>query len=178
MATQRVKTYRRNVDVAHPLFREAEDRFKDWYEKVLGGTDLTDVRPLRTYHDFTIGGMWTVDVKCDQYALQTGRVAWEEEVFHFNPKDASDITKNPGWGMHDGLDYIVYVFPQGEGTWPAIMVDARVMREAIMRLGTSREYNSSLKRFAKESDDRTATGFAVDIEWLEEVGAIRRRFYV
>lgn len=159
------------ADVANPLYLEAEERVLNWLRA--RGKHVTDNRSKRTFHDFTIGNAWTLDVKCDVRYAETGRVAWEQLTVRHNGPPERAIT--PGWGMHHGLSYIVYVLcpPPGfrhdeEGGrhngWPLVVVHAGRMREAIL----ANKDSPAVKGFIAHGTDRDGTGYAVELEWLRQ----------
>lgn len=170
MGRRRLPTGNREQDVVNPLFRAAEDRVYAYLQRLATPeSPVVDMRHEKTYYDFR-KGPFTIDVKCDQYAHQTGRVAWEQYIFINRGEDSLDRVN--GWGSDERLDYIAYVFPKGdEEAWPCLIVNRRKMAQQIQEaVGTPQE--RELKAFLKESGKRTATGYAANIEWLRAGGCI------
>lgn len=167
----------RDRDVHNPLYHEAEERVLAWL--LAQGKEVTDVREERTYYDFIIGGAWTLDVKADTRAHDTGRVVWEAAVIVKGREDASAVQE--GWGQHHGLSYIAYVIiPSGyEGTsphpWPLLIVQAQGLRQAILQTiseGLVGHGGHALRPFVIDGEDRVATGYAVLISWLRDKGLL------
>lgn len=164
----RKRTGNRAQDVVDPLFQEAERLVHDWL--LASNYNVLDMRPAKTYHDFRFGAndpVFTLDVKADQYAQTTGRVAWEILV------ENRGIMR-PGWGKDDRLDYVAFVMP---GIWRMILVDAERVRELLVRIdrGFDLPRDGELIAFNKVGGDgRTAQGIAIGIEYLRRHGAIKR----
>lgn len=167
----------RDRDVHNPLYAEAENRVLAWL--LAQGKEVTDVREERTYYDFIVGGAWTLDVKCDTRAHDTGRVIWESAVIVKGREDASAVQE--GWGQHHGLSYVAYVLVQdgGAGPWPLLIVQAQGLRQAVSQavseglVGVDTEiYKPPLKAFVIDGEDRVAMGYAVKIKWLRDKGLV------
>jgi hypothetical protein len=175
-----IPTGNRQQDYNQPLFKQAEERVWAW---LLGQADrtgqpLADYRSFHIYHDFLYAGH-TVDVKVDQKALASGRVAWEESIWHGKPDGpAEGIQRTDGWGMDQRLDYVVYVLPKGdEEKWPAMLVDNGLWRSAILG-ADPRSKPGQFAPFWKQGDDRAAVGFLPTLEFLRTCGALVREFEV
>lgn len=166
-APKRQRTGDRDKDVTNSVFREAEDRVYRWL-LTRGMGSITDARDQRTFYDFILNHAWTLDVKCDQYALNTGNVAWEEWVWKCPRPD--DVQKVKGWGLHDGLVYVMYVFPTTEGAWKGLLCSAAKMREAV--LDVAGRAPGELREFHKQGTDRDATGYLVPIAFLRNRGCV------
>lgn len=153
-------------DVVHPLYREAEDRVYQWL--LDKGKHVQDDREQRTFHDFTIGNAWTLDVKCDTLAHRTGRIAWEQVLSYHAP----GRLPHASWGMHPGLTYLVYVLPPAEeqraGKWPLLVIHAARLREAIL----ANKDTPPVRAFISRGTDRDGSGYAVDIAWLRRLGSV------
>lgn len=145
--------------VRDPLYHEAEERVYNWL--ISKGKCVTDDRARHTFHDFTVGSAWTLDVKCDTYAHSNGRVAWEQGIIM-----GSKVVD--GWGQHPGLDYIVWVLlpaeDQRENKWPIILCPAKKVRELVYE---NRE-TPPVQGFMTRPGDRQGFGYTIDINWLRE----------
>lgn len=162
----------RERDAANPLYHEAEERVHRWL--VARGKDVKDVRDQRTYYDFIIGSAWTLDVKCDDRARDTGRVIWESVIIVHGREDDSAI--QDGWGLQHGLSYVAYILlPEDRAQpWPLLVVQAQLLREAVHQAvsdGLVGE-KEALKPFSVVGDDRTSGGYAVRIDWLRAKGLV------
>lgn len=151
-------------DVRNPLFKEAEERVYQWL--VSAGKHVTDNRSERTFHDFTVGHAWTLDVKCDRQAHDTGCVAWEQGVaMHDGPI-------REGWGLHPGLNYVVYVLvpPEGQrdGRWPVLVCSAKRLRG----FAEANRETDLARGFLARGTDRDGFGFLLDIQALRDYGAV------
>lgn len=151
-------------DVLNPVYKQAEQRVYDWLAST--GRDVTDNRAERTWHDFTVGHAWTLDVKCDTRAHESGKVAWESGV------SMHDGPVREGWGMHHGLNYVVYVLLPPEerrgGPWPFLLCSAQRLREFALQ---HRE-TPVATGFVSHGTDRDGFGFVLDIQALREAGAV------
>lgn len=169
----------RAIDVQNPLYREGEERVYQWL--LSQGKEVQDVRPLNTYYDFILGSAWTLDVKVDTRAHETGRVAWEDVVEDLRKSGPEAF--QPGWGRHHGLSFVAYVLlpagpyldngiaPLEPRMWPVIVVNAQKLREAILKEGEG----NNCKGFIVNGSDRRATGCAVKLDWLEAQGLVMQR---
>jgi hypothetical protein len=162
----RKATGNRAKDVVDPLWQEAEERVYAWL--VQDGYAVTDARKQKTHYDFALDNLWTLDVKCDQYAASTGRFAWELFV------DYRGHTRR-GWGGNINLDYIAYVTPHD---WFVYLVDAAKVRAllAAVEAGEATAPAGMMVSFSKQgADGRTGIGVALGIEWLDAQGCIVKR---
>ena len=168
----------RDRDVQNPLYHEAEERVLAWL--LAQGKEVTDVRDSKLYYDFIIGGAWTLDVKADTRAHETGRVIWESAIIVKGREDASAVQE--GWGQHHGLSYIAYVLVPGaredapQAGWPVLIVQAQGLRQAVSQAVSEglvgHEAVSVLRPFVIDGEDRMATGYAVLISWLRDKGLV------
>ena len=164
----RQKTGNRAKDVANPMFKEAEERVLRWL--LANGYAVRDARGEKTFYDFRFGAfrpVYALDVKCDQFAQTTGRVAWEAFV-----EMGTHIRE--GWGRDERLDYIAFVTP---GNWHMYLVDAERVREMLVRMekGFDLPKDGELVEFKKMgSDGRTGYGLAIGLEWMRRMGAIKK----
>lgn len=165
----RKSTGTRSRDVQDPLYKEAEERVYRWLQEQ--GYSVSDERKAKTFYDFRIGSktpaIFALDVKCDQYAATTGRVAWELFV---------EVGKNirEGWGRDERLDYVAFVIPH---EWGVVMVDTDCVRALIAKQeqGFNLPREGELVAFRKEGQDgRTAHGVALALEYLRRHGCIKR----
>lgn len=169
----RAKTGLRSRDVQNPLFKEAEARVLAWLEAQ--DFQVVDARAAKTYFDFRIGApgaenlaVFTLDVKCDQYAASTGRVAWETHA-------ATRGFTRLSWGLNPNLDYVAFVLPSNNPQWTLLLVDAGKVRAALDTLVAGRDYHP----FDKQGEDaRQAAGLAIQLAALRRVGAIVREAQV
>lgn len=166
----RKSTGTRSRDVQDPLFKEAEERVFIWLQEQ--GYTVSDERKAKTFYDFRIGSangqaVFALDVKCDQYAATTGRVAWELFV-------ETRGNMREGWGRDDRLDYVAFVLPH---EWRVIMVDTDCIRTLIAKQdqGFNLPKEGELVAFRKEgTDGKTAHGLALSLEYLRRHGCIKR----
>lgn len=164
----RARTGTRSRDVQNPIFKEAEQRVYEWLQA--NGYSIVDLRAQKTYADFRFGAagkqpVFTLDVKADQYASETGRVAWEIVV-----ENRGRIRE--GWGMYKELDYVAFVLPNGPEplSWPLYMVDVKQVQRA---LDTIVEQHGDYVRFDKRGEDgRRAEGVAISLAALRQHGCI------
>lgn len=151
-------------DVLNPVYQEAEQRVYAWL--VGSGREVTDDRAEHTWHDFTIGHAWTLDVKTDTRAHSSGKVAWEQGLAFHNG------TVRDGWGMHHGLNYVVYVLLPAEGDrdqpWPFLLCHAGRLRDFAL---SNRETEVS-RGFVSYGTDRDGFGYVLDIQALREAGVV------
>lgn len=150
------------------LFQEAEERVYNWLHEAVPELRVIDCRKQKTYYDFLLGSIFPLDVKCDQYAADTGRLAFEWEI----DKDGRTV---PGWGQHEGLAFIAYVLPDlADKQWPMYVVDAAMARVAVREWLESAEPVDGINviQFAVQSEGREARGYGLGIEWLRERGAL------
>lgn len=169
----RQPTGNRSVDVHNPLFKEAEERVWKWLPNI---TDkpVRDCRSQNTYHDFIIDDIWAIDVKCDQIASSTGRVAWELYV-------AKGDNMREGWGRHEHLDYVAFVLPKGkEEPWPLYMVDVPDTQKLIERIdnGLVTPEAGEYVPFNKVGTDRTGIGIAISLELLRRENCVMEEAHV
>lgn len=170
MAQERIPTGNINEDVLNIVFKEAEERVYQWLkqrQEVSG--EVEDCRKQRGYYDFRIGGLWTLDVKVDQYAATTGMLAVEEAIAH------QDGRLVPGWGQHIGLDYVAYVMPMKAKKWRMILVRRPTLMETAvdeMHRQEAGKDTSRMRYWTKQGTDRVAYGVAISIDVLREAGAI------
>lgn len=170
----RQPTGNRAVDVHNPLFQEAETRVYNW----LTSRDnhiVRDCRKQHTYHDFVVDDLWTVDVKCDQLAAQTGRVAWELYV------EKANGTMLDGWGRHEHLDYVAFVQPgEASAGWPVYLVDVQAVRSLLVAIeaGNSIPTAAEYRPFTKVGTDRTGIGVAISLALLARTGCIVEESHV
>jgi hypothetical protein len=161
----------RKENYGQSLWKQSEDRVWLWLQGQAErtGNTLVDMRDARTYHDFVYAG-WTLDVKTDQYALTSGRVAWEQVIFFYG-EEAEDVRRVEGWGNDTRLDYIIYVFPAEEEQWPALLVDRSIVDSAIAQRGadTFRQFSTRVA-----GPEQEAAGLLLDISWLKACGAVVR----
>jgi hypothetical protein len=154
-------------DVVNPVYLEAEERVLAWL--LAQGKPVTDCRDEHSYHDFRVGDSLNLDVKCDTKAFVTGRVAWEQGVARHNGQ------VYPGWGLHEGLHIVVYVMlpPEGkrEGKWPLLVCSAKQLRRFVE---ANRESPVCIG-FMSQGTDRDGFGFLLNVQALEEFGAIVER---
>lgn len=161
----RQRTGSRNKDAVNPVFLEAEAKVLEWL--VAEGHDVQDARPQRTYYDFALGNLWTVDVKCDQWMQTTGRVAWELYL------ETRGVLRE-SWGMDARLDYVAFVAPH---IWKLVLVDTEAVRDLIAKQekGFNLPKSGELVAFSKEGNDqRTGKGVALSIDYLRRHGCIKK----
>ncbi len=156
-------------DVQNPLWKAMEERVYRWL--LDQGKHVQDKRDEHTYYDFIVGSAWTLDVKCDTRAHESGCVAWEQLVEDLS-KDGPEAFQ-PGWGMHHGLSYVVYVLLQEphEGPQQVVVINAQKLRSAILTEGES----ANCKPFITNGSDRRATGYVVSLDWLDSQHLIIQR---
>lgn len=158
----------RSRDAVNPLFVEAEARVHRWL--VDAGYRVVDARAQRTYYDFRIGkepglAVYTLDVKCDQYASNTGMVAWETNMWTPSRKWA-------GWGMDEKLDYVAYALPH---VWTLLLVRTTCVRKLLARIeaGAYTPQQGEVKPFVKEGrDGYHAAGLVLSIPLLRREGCV------
>lgn len=163
----------RAVDVNNPLFKEAEERVWKWLPSITS-KPLRDCRPQRTYHDFIIDDIWAIDVKCDQLAGSTGRVAWE--LFVAKGEDV-----RPGWGQHEHLDYVAFVLPGDPSEqWPLYMVSVDDVQRLVRLIdaGELTPAHGEYVPFNKVGTDRTGIGVAIALDLLRREGCVIEEAHV
>lgn len=165
MPVTRFDTSSRKATLTNRLWTEAEERVLAWLEA--HKLTVTDVRKQRTYYDFVLDHIYTLDVKCDQWGAETGRLAWEDAI-------SKHGTTVPGWGRHEGLDYVAYVLPgEADKQWPLFIVDAQATRRMLaVRLANQNIIGNELVPFNKQGDGWTGHGHALAIGWLRSEGCI------
>jgi hypothetical protein len=151
-------------DVRNPTYHEAEERVYQWL--LSRGKHVTDDRDAHTWHDFTIGHAWTLDVKTDTYGYVNGRVAWEQGIDFKNGRIAD------GWGMHHGLSYVVYVLlppeDRRDGPWPILVCHADRLREFVY----AHRETPVCAGFVTHSPDRDSFGYLLNLDALRACGAV------
>lgn len=173
MAPRTTRVYDREIDAKNPLYAEAEERVLYWLQSQR--KEVRDVREARTYYDFVLGDAWTLDVKTDMRAHETGRVVWEAGVLNKSRQQTID-----GWGMHHGLSYVAYVMPRevnaetAHESWPMLLVNAQRLREAVQQAVSDGKVGKEevLKPFTVEGEDRVSWGYAVSLKWLRDKGLV------
>lgn len=165
-------TRRRNIDANNPLFIEAEEKVLRWL--LAEGYQVLDYRKQHTYFDFRVGlpqrvdenmqqttfPVYTLDVKCDQFAATTGRVVWELT-------NIIGGVMREGWGMNPHLDYVASVQPQ---TWHMTLLDAvavrRLLAEDIL-------VGDQVKHFTRKgADGIDSDAIAVYLDTLRQHGCV------
>lgn len=152
-------------DVRDPLYREAEDRVHNWL--VSQGKLVADNRDQHTFHDFTVGHAWTLDVKADTYGYENGHVAWEQGIAHHNGR------VREGWGLHPGLSYVAYVLVPPVSVrervpWPVVLCNAARLRSFV----EEHRETDVCRGFVVYGTDRDGFGFILDLGALREYGAV------
>lgn len=169
----RQPTGNRAVDVHNPLFKEAEERVYQWLLTREGL--VRDCRKQNTYHDFVINDLWALDVKCDQLASVTGRVAWELYI------ERSNGQLQDGWGRHPHLDYVAFVQPgEASALWKLHMVDVFEVQRLIGRIdrGVFTPDPGEYVAFTKVGTDRSGIGVAVSLAMLDKQKCIVEEAHV
>lgn len=173
--------YRQDVDEA--LYRQGEDMALAFLERMLAdkGWRIEDLRPLRIHGDFALispkGKRIVVDVKVDQQSETSKRFVWERAIAH------PDGHEERGWGTSGHVDWVMVVEPHRFGMWPGAILDAHLLRE-FAESQEARYSERELKAMGwlpiskKNTDGRRALGWAIPKDVLDDVGVIRREFYV
>lgn len=94
-------------DVTNDLYRECELRVLQYCRRRLGPDRVEDVSDQHLSYDLLIrsgGKTSSLDVKCDDRAIETGRIVYETGL-RFGTR------RSEGWGERGGMDIVCYVFP-------------------------------------------------------------------
>lgn len=163
----RQPTGNRAVDVNNPLFKEAEERVYRWL--LTREHSVRDCRKQNTYHDFVLNDLWALDVKCDQLASVTGRIAWELYI------ERRDGQLQDGWGRHEYLDYVAFVQPgDAEARWKLHLLDVGKVQRLVERIdkGVLTPRPGEYVAFTKQGTDRSGIGVAIALTLLDTEGCI------
>lgn len=178
MARLAITTGNKAADVGNKVFIEAEARVLKWLRDVKG-FHVADNRKARTFYDFVINHAYTLDVKSDTQATETGRVAIEMQLDNYVPvSDEYGTTMAydssvPGWGRHHGLNYIAYVELSNANKWPVYIVHLPNMVAEMDAALAGHIEGDELKQFVKQDGEtRRGIGYAVSLDWLRRKGCI------
>lgn len=164
-------------DVANKVFLEAEQRALDYLRAK--GWHVADNRKARTFYDFVVNHAWTLDVKADQYAIETQRVAFEVAIDEYaEVEDEYGSSKvlqatRAGWGAHHGLNYVAFVFVNEGEEWPILILHRAKTLEALNEHLEKGLAGNEVTRFGKQDGEyRRAVGYLLDVEWLRRNGCV------